>query len=214
MLIEGYGVAEEEKDKSDPKDTENKEGAEGQGDEGQEGLNLPKDNPSKKKLIIIAAVGGLLLLGGGVGAGLFFGGFFDPKPEVTAEGEEAHGQEDVTDQVTDHGGDEEHGEGNGAPVFLTLGDVLVNLSSSGKRPNFLKIKVSLELADAKDKEALESLKPRIIDNFQVYLRELRVEDLRGSAGLYRLREELLLRVTEAVQPIRVRDVLFQEMLVQ
>jgi flagellar FliL protein len=41
-----------------------------------------------------------------------------------------------------------------------------------------------------------------------------MEDLRGSAGMYRLREELLMRVTEAAQPIRVRDVLFQEMLVQ
>ena len=40
------------------------------------------------------------------------------------------------------------------------------------------------------------------------------EDLRGSAGMYRLREELLMRVTEAAQPVRVHDVLFQEMLVQ
>ncbi len=61
---------------------------------------------------------------------------------------------------------------------------------------------------------IESIKPRIVDNFEVYLRELRIDDLRGSAGMYRLREELLMRVTEAAQPVRVRDVLFQEMLVQ
>ena len=56
--------------------------------------------------------------------------------------------------------------------------------------------------------------PRIVDNFQVYLRELRLEDLRGSAGLYRLREELLSRVNIAAQPAQVNDVLFKEMLVQ
>ena len=46
------------------------------------------------------------------------------------------------------------------------------------------------------------------------IRELRVEDLRGSAGLYRLREELLARVNNAAQPAKVNDVLFKEMLVQ
>jgi flagellar FliL protein len=56
--------------------------------------------------------------------------------------------------------------------------------------------------------------PRIVDNFQVYLRELRVDDLQGSAGMYRLREELLRRVNLAVRPARVKDVLFKEMLVQ
>jgi flagellar protein FliL len=56
--------------------------------------------------------------------------------------------------------------------------------------------------------------PRIIDNFQVYLRELRVEDLKGSGGMYRLREELLLRVNAAVAPAKINDVLFKEMLVQ
>ena len=47
-----------------------------------------------------------------------------------------------------------------------------------------------------------------------FTRELRVEDLRGSAGVQRLREELLMRVNTAVHPIEVRDVLFKEMLVQ
>lgn len=99
-------------------------------------------------------------------------------------------------------------------TYYSLGDLLVNLSGEGKHPNFLKVKISLELADEKDLPLMDAIKPRIIDNFQVYLRELRIEDLRGSAGMYRLREELLMRVTEAAQPVRIRDVLFQEMLVQ
>lgn len=92
--------------------------------------------------------------------------------------------------------------------------MMVNLSGEGKRPNFLKIKVSLELGDEADKAKMEQIKPRILDDFQTYLRELRIDDLKGSAGIYRLREELLLRVGEAAHPTRVDDVLITEMLVQ
>ena len=73
---------------------------------------------------------------------------------------------------------------------------------------------TLELAAEADIEHLEQVLPRIVDNFQVYLRELRIEDLKGSAGIYRLREELLLRVNAAAYPAEVRDVLFKEMLIQ
>jgi len=99
-------------------------------------------------------------------------------------------------------------------VFFDLPDLLVNLNSNGRRASFLKISVSLELEDQADVVRLQAVMPRIIDNFQVYLRELRVEDLRGSSGIYRLREELLARVNAAAAPVKVKDVLFKEMLVQ
>ena len=92
--------------------------------------------------------------------------------------------------------------------------MLVNLNTGGSKRNYLKISISLELTSEAHSAALQSLLPRVVDNFQVYLRELRVEDLRGSAGVQRLREELLLRVNNAVHPVVVRDVLFKEMLVQ
>ena len=90
----------------------------------------------------------------------------------------------------------------------------MNLNTSGKRKSFLKLKVSLELGKADDQKILEQVLPRVVDNFQVYLRELRAEDLRGSAGLYRLREDLLSRAQTAAAPAEVRDVLFKEMLIQ
>lgn len=99
-------------------------------------------------------------------------------------------------------------------VFFDLPELLVNLNSTGRRTNFLKLSISLELENQSDVEQLELLLPRIIDSFQVYLRELRVNDLRGSAGIYRLREDLLRRVSETVKPVKVNDVLFKEMLVQ
>jgi flagellar protein FliL len=99
-------------------------------------------------------------------------------------------------------------------VFLDLPDLLVNLNSTGRKASFLKISISLDLEDQADTARIQAVMPRIIDNFQVYLRELRVEDLRGSGGIYRLREELLARVNTAAAPVKVKDVLFKEMLVQ
>ncbi len=99
-------------------------------------------------------------------------------------------------------------------VFHDLPDLLVNLNSTGRKASFLKISVSLELDDPADIARVQAVMPRIIDNFQVYLRELRIEDLRGSDGIYRLREELLARVNAAAAPVKVKDVFFREMLVQ
>ncbi len=98
-------------------------------------------------------------------------------------------------------------------VFFDLPDFLVNLNSAGKKSNFLKLTVSLQIEKPEDQARLQAVLPRIIDNCQIFLRELRVEDLRGSGGLYRLREELLARIN-AVSPVKVDDVLFKEMLVQ
>ena len=99
-------------------------------------------------------------------------------------------------------------------VFFDLPDLLVNLNTTGRKASFLKLSVSLELEHADDLPRLQAVLPRIIDNFQVYLRELRVEDLRGSSGIYRLREELLARVNMAAAPVKVHEILFKEMLVQ
>jgi flagellar FliL protein len=100
--------------------------------------------------------------------------------------------------------------------YYDLPDMLVNLRSDGPRPSFLKISVSLEIKRPEDKMALDRVLPRVIDTFQVYLRELRVDQLQGSAGLLRLREELLARVNAALKPsnVQINDVLFKEMLVQ
>ncbi len=99
-------------------------------------------------------------------------------------------------------------------VYFYMPEMLVNLNSSGRRTNFLKINISLELEEESDIARLEMLMPRIVDGFQVYLRELRVDDLRGSAGMYRLREDLLRRINEVAKPIRINDILFKEMLIQ
>jgi flagellar FliL protein len=100
------------------------------------------------------------------------------------------------------------------PTFMDLPDIMVNLTGPADRPQYLRLKVALEVADPKTVAAVTPLMPRVLDTFQTYLRALRASDLQGSAGLYRLKEELLKRIDQAVYPAKVDAVLFKEMLVQ
>lgn len=193
-----------------PKDDEKEakpaaEGAEGEvkplDEEGGGGMN------AKKLLMIVIPV---LVLG--VGAALYFTGVIGGKKDAASEGEGTHAE------ASAEGGEaavDEHG--NPIPAgaqFLEIPDLLVNLSSAGGPARFLKLKVKLEVNSPDDLTKLEALAPRVVDQFQTFLREMRVQDLRGSAGIYRLRQELLYRVNLAAQPIKVKDVLFQEILIQ
>lgn len=155
-----------------------------------------KGGMNGKKLVLFIVLPILLL--GGAGAGVYFSGLAD-----SLLGKEEEPVEEVVEEVP-----------VGTAVFYDLPEMLINLTSGGRRANFLKISVSLELQSEADVAAVEAVLPRIRDNFQVYLRELRIEDLQGSAGLQRLREELLLRVNAAARPAVIQDVLFKEMLVQ
>jgi flagellar FliL protein len=143
--------------------------------------------PSKK--VMIMAVAGLLVVGGGAGGYfMFFGG---------SKHEEA--KKEVAKPAT----------------FVDLPDVLVNLSSAGTdRTQYLKVKIVLELPDPLLVAQIQPLMPRVMDAFQTYLRELRPTDLDGSAGLYRLKEELTRRVNVAVAPNKITAVLFKEIVVQ
>ena len=156
--------------------------------------------PKKKKklsgkVLVLFILLPLLVVGGGAG-GAYFAGVFDSheptEEEIAAEAAEI----------------------NKKVVFYDLPEMLVNLNSGNASSSFLKIGVSLELQDEAAIADLELLMPRIMDNFQVYLRELRKEDLNGSQGIFRLKEELLMRINNSATPVKVSDVLFKELLVQ
>jgi flagellar FliL protein len=145
---------------------------------------------SKFKLIIIAVVG-LVLIGGGAVAWFFLFGH--------------------------HDGEEKHAEAPAAkpPAYVEVPDMLVNLvGAPGERVQYLKVKVVIEVKEEKQVEAIKPNMPRVTDIFQTYLRELRPSDINGSAGLFRLKEELTKRVNAAVAPIPVSAVLFKEIVVQ
>lgn len=165
--------------------------ADDESSDGEGGEGAPKRKLAGKKLILLVVLPVLLLAGGG-GAAWFF--LFKKKP---AETEEA--AKPAQPKIL---------------AFLDLPDILVNLQSTGRTQSFLKLKVALEYDQADTLVQLNQKMPRVIDNFQVYLREMRSDDLAGSAGLQRLKEELLYRVNAAIAPAKISDVLFKEMLVQ
>ena len=166
--------------------------------EGGDAAAAPKKKGLKgllsKKMLMIAVPALVLVLAGG-GGGAYF--FLMKKP---AEGEHAKAEEvPLTPPKV---------------AFSDMADILVNIQSSDGTPAYLKLGVSLELEDEEQKKAMEPLMPRVTDQFQAYLRELRLDDLKGSAGVLRLKEELLRRVNVAAAPYHVRDVLLKEMIVQ
>lgn len=178
--------------------------------EGAEKTEQPKSD--KRKLLVIAGVAAVLLLGGGAAGAYLLGFFGGGDPEVAT--------------AADHGGAEEGGHEDaaheedgaaGAPagiVFVDMPDIIVNLSSDGRRMRFLKLRVALEVENGQAAERIRSLMPRVMDSFQLYLRALTLDEVNGSAGMQRLKEELIARVNLAIEPTRVGDVLFKEMLVQ
>lgn len=176
----------------------NKE-AEGEKPEGQEG-EAPKKGLGKilgllksKKMLMIGAPVLLLLLGGG-GAGAYF---------MMAKGADAQAEHAEEVPLTPP-----------KVAFSDLQDILVNIQGQDGTPVYLKLGVSLEMEDEEQKAAMQPLMPRVTDQFQAYLRELRLDDLKGSAGVLRLKEELLRRVNVAAAPYHVRDVLLKEMIIQ
>lgn len=219
---------EEAEEEKEPAEEGKEEGAEGAGSEEDEAAKKKK---KKRKMMIMAAAAAVLL--GGGGAGVYFSGILSsPKAETGKD------KKDKKKKKTEEGG--EHGEhttgssvkavkmnpnewvpgvvaGHEADdvVYYNLPEFLVNLDTTSKQTSFIKMKVTLEApSDGDNAEAIDGRLPRIIDKFNTYLRLLRTSDISGSAGLYRLREELLLQVNKEIYPGKVNDILFQEIIVQ
>jgi flagellar FliL protein len=99
-------------------------------------------------------------------------------------------------------------------AFSDVPDILVNIQSNDGTPAYLKLSLSLEMDNDLAKAGMTALMPRMVDQFQAYLRELRLDDLKGSEGVVRLKEELLRRADVAAAPYKVRDVLLKQMIIQ
>jgi len=186
---------------------------------GAEGEDGAAEAPAKKKisLLFIIIPAALVVLGGG-GATAFMlmkpksaeaGGHAPPAKEAKKAGGHGGGKE----------GEAPAGAGKVAAgpdgvTFYTLPDMIVNIQSVDGRPTYLKLRLTLEMKDASVASHLQAEAPRMQDMFQGFLRELRPEDLAGSAGSYQLRAEILRRVNLIAAPGKVDAVLIEEMLVQ
>jgi flagellar protein FliL len=159
-----------------------------QTEEGASGSDAAAAPKSRLKLIIAAAA--LLVFVGGGGTWFFF---------FRGHAEEAHAEAPPPKP----------------PNFIEMPDMLVNLvGQPGERVQYLKVKVVLEVKEEKQVELIKPALPKVTDIFQTYMRELRAGDLAGSAGLFRMKEEMTKRVNLAIAPSQVSAVLFKEIIVQ
>lgn len=147
----------------------------------------PVKAKKKPPIMLIAGAAAFLLIGAGAAAYFFFSA--PPASE--------------THLAETHDG-----------FIFNLPTMTVNLKAEGQGQAFMKLTIALEVADEKMMEEIQPRMAKVVDAFQVYLRELRRSDLEGSAGIYRLKEELRRRVNVAVFPAQVDSILFKEILVQ
>jgi flagellar FliL protein len=154
----------------------------------------PESNSSlgRRKLILLASPVALL----GIGAGLWFTGIL---PRLHG-GQRA---EPTAEQTS-----------SSPPIFVELPELIANLNSNPQRPNYIRITARLEVGTQQDVDRVKTAMPRLQDLLLTYIREMRPQELRGSAGTYRLREELIARANLAATPAHITDVLFTQMLIQ
>ena len=153
----------------------------------------------RKKLLLLA----IPLVVAAAGAGLWFTGIL---PGLLGMGEEHHEAAAAAEGAP--------AAPAPAPVFFDMPEILANLNQPGRRASYIRLRSKLELAKPEDVAAVQAAMPRLMDLYATYLREMRPEELRGSAGTQRLREELIARATIAAAPARITDVLFTEILLQ
>jgi flagellar FliL protein len=152
----------------------------------------PQKPGSRRKLIMLAAP----VLVVGIAAGLWFTGVL---PRLLG----MQHAETSTEQAK-----------SSTPIYVDLPELITNLNGNPQRPNYVKLTARLEVAKQADVERVKAAMPRLQDLFLTYMREMRPQELRGSAGTYRLREELIARANLAAAPARINDILFTQMLIQ
>ncbi len=158
-----------------------------------EAAEVPEKKGGKRKLILIAVPLVLVL----AGAGLWFSGIL---PHLLGMDKHEEKAAEAAKPVP--------------PSYVEIPEMVANLNNGSRKPSYVKLAARIEVPKPEDVDKVKAALPRLQDLMQTYLREMRPEELRGSAGTYRLREELLVRANAAVAPAKVSDVLFTQMLVQ
>ncbi len=210
--------------------------------EGEEGAPVKKKMAGKTLVLFIVLPAVLVLGGGGAAAMMLLGGGGAAAAPAEAAGE--HGEKTDThepEKKDEHGAPAagEHGEAgatgaaaegaSGAdadvghllecaddnPCYYAMPKIVVNLAGTeGQRSPYMELELVLESGESVTFDDVPDLMPRLKDQLNSFLRELRVEDLNGSAGNHILRRELLKRFNTVMDPHKIDAVLIEGMLIQ
>ena len=164
-------------------------------DEGQQ-LNTRESVPPRKARLKLAVIAGGATAALLVAVGLYFGGMLGGGKKDRPAAQSASSVESAQ------------------PIFVETPEMITNLDAGPHRLSFVKVQCKIELAHAAEVQEMTASMPRVLDLIQTYLRETRPEELRSDTGTYRLREALLSRASIAVPQVHVKDVLFEELIVQ
>lgn len=99
-------------------------------------------------------------------------------------------------------------------MFIPIEEVTVNLRTNDDSHSWLRVKVTLEVHGKNNYDVAVKMMPKIIDVFQTYLKELRKTDLDGSFGIYKMKDEMLMRINTMLYPAQIEGVFFQEIIMQ
>lgn len=177
-----------------------------------------EDEPKKKsKLPLILGVV-LALAGGGGGFFAVSSGLILGSKEETAaadkhatEKQDAHHDDKHGETYADDHGDKkdgDHGPSTLVGGYLELSPIIVTLPATS-RHSTLRFTASLELSPDHAEE-VASIKPRIIDVMNTYLRSIDASDFDKPGALSMIRSHLLARMHIIAGPDRVEDVLIME----
>lgn len=148
--------------------------------------NVTNKPKSKKTLIIGIAI--VALIGGG---GLVYSKFYSNHGNST---------QSVDDKTT---------------LFVPMDEITVNLKQGVENNTaWLKVRVTLEVLGKANNDTVTKMMPKITDIFQTYLKELRKNDLDGSFGIYKIKDEMLLRINAILYPAKIEAILFQDFMMQ
>jgi flagellar FliL protein len=201
MYAAEKNMAEENKEETEDKDVKNKKNISDNDDEAEEGAEPKKKSITKKQIIIIATPALFVII---LAVGLYFSGVLDGLFGKNTPVETAPGANNAANGTTgDAAATGTVQEEEISTVFYDLPEIIVNINSQEARGPLVKFTVSLELENKDFIGKIEAVMPSIKDAFLVHLRELRIEELEGSEGMYRLKEELLKRINRAIKPEKI-----------
>lgn len=98
--------------------------------------------------------------------------------------------------------------------YVDVPPMVVTLRSADGKQHFLKLHFVIVAADSGKVGQINNSMPLILDTLQSFLRELRPEDLTGSAAVFRVKEEILVRLRDALGQDGIKEVLIQDLIEQ